>query len=43
VILTSGNISDDLRESAARAGIGHVLHKPSTMEELAEVVHRSLS
>ncbi len=43
VILTSGNVSDDLRESAAQAGIDHVLHKPSTAEELAEVVHRSLS
>ena len=43
VILTSGNISDDLRESAAHAGINHVLHKPSTTEELAEVVHRCLS
>jgi len=43
VILTSGNISDDLRESAAHAGVDHVLHKPSTAEELAEVVHRCLS
>jgi len=43
VILTSGNITDDLRESAAHAGVSHVLHKPSTMEELAEVVHRCLS
>ncbi len=43
VILTSGNISDNLRESAALAGVGHVLHKPSTAEELAEVVHRCLS
>ena len=43
VILTSGNISDDLRESAAHAGVEHVLHKPSTAEELAEVVHRCLS
>ena len=43
VILTSGNVSDDLRESAAHAGVEHVLHKPSTAEELAEVVHRCLS
>jgi len=43
VILTSGNISDDLRESATRAGVGHVLNKPSSIEELAEAVHRSLT
>jgi PAS domain S-box-containing protein len=43
VILSSGNISDDLRESAARAGVDHVLHKPSTAEELAEAIHRCLA
>ena len=43
VILSSGNISDDLRESAVRAGVGRVLNKPCTAQELAETVHRCLA
>jgi len=42
VILASGNISDDLRDSAARAGIRCVLQKPNTADELATAVHQVL-
>jgi PAS domain S-box-containing protein len=43
VILASGNISDDLRDSAARAGIRCVLQKPCTADDLATTLHRVLN
>jgi PAS domain S-box-containing protein len=43
VILASGNISDDLRDSAARAGIRCVLQKPCTADDLATTLYRVLN
>jgi PAS domain S-box-containing protein len=42
VILASGNLSDDIRDSAVRAGIRCVMQKPSTAAELAHTVHNIL-
>lgn len=43
VIVASGFVSDELRSQAAAAGVRHVVYKPSTIEELAEVVHQILA
>jgi PAS domain S-box-containing protein len=40
VILTSGYISDELREGAAQAGVKHVIYKPNTIEEMCEAIDR---
>lgn len=42
VIVASGFVSDELRSQASAAGVRHVVYKPSTVEELAEVVHQIL-
>lgn len=42
VIVTSGFVSDELRIEAQAAGVRHVVYKPSTVEELANVVHEIL-
>lgn len=38
VVLTSGYISDDAREHARRLGVGRILPKPCTIDELAAAV-----
>jgi PAS domain S-box-containing protein len=38
VILTSGYVSDELREGAARAGVKHVIYKPNTIEEMCAAI-----
>ena len=43
VILASGNISDDLRDSAARAGICCVMQKPCTADDLATTLYKVLN
>jgi CheY-like chemotaxis protein len=43
VIVASGFVSDELRTKAEAAGVRHVVYKPSTVEELAEVVHQILA
>lgn len=43
VIVASGFVSDELRSEAEAAGVRHVVYKPSTVEELAEVVHQILA
>ncbi len=43
VIVASGFVSDELRSQAEAAGVKHVVYKPSTVEELADVVHQLLS
>jgi PAS domain S-box-containing protein len=41
VILTSGYVSDELREGAARAGVRHVIYKPTTVEEMCEALDQT--
>ena len=38
VALTSGYITDELRQQAAEAGVRHLIYKPNTVSELCEVV-----
>jgi CheY-like chemotaxis protein len=40
VILTSGFVSDELRERAAQVGIKHVIYKPNTIEAMCEAIDR---
>ncbi len=40
VILTSGFITDKLREEAGAAGVGHILGKPFQVDELTQVIRR---
>lgn len=40
ILLSSGRVTEELRERARAAGIAEVLHKPNSMEEISEVVHR---
>jgi PAS domain S-box-containing protein len=40
VILTSGHVSDELRERAAQEGVAHVIYKPNTIEEMCEAIDR---
>jgi CheY-like chemotaxis protein len=43
VIVASGFVSDELRNEAEAAGVRHVVYKPSTVEELAELVHQIIA
>jgi CheY-like chemotaxis protein len=43
VVLCSGHVTEELRESARNAGIREVLYKPNTMEEFSEAIHRLAS
>ena len=38
IILTSGHVTDELREQARAAGIDHVIEKPDTSRELAGLI-----
>jgi PAS domain S-box-containing protein len=40
ILLSSGRVTDDLRDRARAAGISEILHKPNSMEEISEAVHR---
>jgi two-component system cell cycle sensor histidine kinase/response regulator CckA len=42
VVITSGYISDALREGAREAGVRHLVYKPNSVEELTEVIRRLL-
>jgi CheY-like chemotaxis protein len=42
VVLTSGYVTDELREAAARLDI-EVVYKPNTADELFEVIHRLIN
>jgi CheY-like chemotaxis protein len=42
VVLTSGYITEELRASAPAAGVRELIYKPSTVEELGDVVMRLL-
>jgi PAS domain S-box-containing protein len=41
VLLCSGRVTDELRHRARLAGIRDVLHKPNTIEELSQALHRA--
>jgi CheY-like chemotaxis protein len=43
VIVASGFVSDELHAAAKAAGVREVVYKPSTIEELAELVHTILA
>jgi len=43
VIVASGFVSDELQAQAAAIGVRHVVYKPSTVEELANAVHKILA
>lgn len=43
VVISSGFLSDELREKLAAAGVAGVLQKERTLEELAETIRRVLS
>ncbi len=43
VLISSGYISDELRDEAARLGVRGLLHKERTVEELVAMVHRTLA
>jgi CheY-like chemotaxis protein len=38
IILTSGHVTDEMREQARAAGIDHVIEKPDTSRELASLI-----
>jgi PAS domain S-box-containing protein len=40
IILTSGHVTGALHSEATRVGIRHVIHKPSTVEDLCEAIDR---
>ncbi len=40
VVLASGSISEELMTHARTAGVAHVVYKPNTVEEFADVIHR---
>jgi two-component system cell cycle sensor histidine kinase/response regulator CckA len=40
VAVTSGYISDELRQKAPASGVQHLIYKPNTVEELCDAVHR---
>jgi DNA-binding NtrC family response regulator len=40
VAVTSGYITDELRERAPRCGVRHLVYKPDTVDELCDVVRR---
>jgi DNA-binding NarL/FixJ family response regulator len=40
VAVTSGYITDELREKAPASGVRHLIYKPDTVDELCEVVRR---
>ena len=42
IVLTSGYVNDDLVAKAQRAGIRHVIYKPSTVKEFCDAVQRVL-
>lgn len=42
IVLTSGYVNDELVEQARRAGIRHVIYKPSTAKEFCDAVQRVL-
>lgn len=43
VIIASGFVDDELCAEAARIGVRSVVYKPTTVEELAELVHSALT
>jgi len=40
VAITSGYLSDELRQQAERVGVRHLIYKPNTVEELCEMVRK---
>ena len=43
VVLISGHVTDELKQQADRAGIRHVLYKPTSMLEFREVLHQLMA
>ena len=43
VIISSGHVTEALRDEAALAGVRHVMQKEYTLEQLAALVQRSLA
>ena len=43
VVISSGYVSDELRQQASAAGVHTVLHKQNTLEELPLLVRRILA
>jgi PAS domain S-box-containing protein len=43
VVLSSGHVTDELKEQARRVGVRHVLYKPNTVEEFSDSIHRLIS
>jgi CheY-like chemotaxis protein len=39
VVLTSGFVTEELKEKARHAGIRHVVYKPNTVDELCATIH----
>lgn len=42
ILLCSGRITEDLRQRAKAAGIRETLHKPNTLEEFSQALHRAI-
>lgn len=42
ILLCSGRITEDLRQRAKAAGIRETLHKPNTIEEFSQALHRAI-
>lgn len=42
VVITSGYITDELRDRATNAGVRHLLYKPNTLEEMATAIAKLL-
>ncbi len=42
LVLISGYITDDLRESAMREGLRALVYKPNTVDELCQSIHELL-
>ena len=40
IILCSGRLTEDLKQTANEVGIRHVLHKPASLEEFGEILYR---
>ena len=42
VVITTGYITDELREEAREAGVRHIVHKPNSVEDLVEAIALTL-
>jgi DNA-binding NarL/FixJ family response regulator len=40
VVLTSGHVTEYLRQCASKAGIRNILYKPITIDEFSDYIHQ---